>query len=132
MRFSFLAVIVALAASIMSISASDSPIFPEDGVTLSYDTLAKYCDQNIGSISGREHCYDTIKRAGRFARRDALIGLYKLSEGEELEEDSRSHRSDGVGHRRRPERGEVGKRLPPRSSDGVGTSGQEETKEITY
>ncbi|KAG2123528.1 hypothetical protein BD769DRAFT_1470490 [Suillus cothurnatus] len=128
MRFSFLAVIVALAASIMSIKASDSPIFPEDGVTLSYDTLAKYCDQNIGSISDREYCYDTIKRAGRFARRDALIGLYKLSEGEELEEDLRSHSSDGVGHRRQPESGEVGEKLPPRSSDG-GTSGQEEMKE---
>ncbi|KAG1779937.1 hypothetical protein EV702DRAFT_1083307 [Suillus placidus] len=45
MRFSFLTAIVTLAA-IISVSASETPICPEKGGTLSYDTLAKCCDQN--------------------------------------------------------------------------------------
>ncbi|KAG1779938.1 hypothetical protein EV702DRAFT_1083313 [Suillus placidus] len=45
MRFSFLTAIVALAA-IISVSASETPSCPQEGGTLSYDTLVKCCDQN--------------------------------------------------------------------------------------
>ncbi|KAG2346371.1 hypothetical protein BDR05DRAFT_959225 [Suillus weaverae] len=45
MRFSFLTAIVALAA-IISVSASETSLCPEEDGTLSFDTLAKCCDQN--------------------------------------------------------------------------------------
>ncbi|KAG2034832.1 hypothetical protein BDR03DRAFT_964233 [Suillus americanus] len=88
MRFSFLAVIVALAASIMFVRALETPYCPEDGGSLSRDTLAECL-----FYYQREYCLDAIKRAGRFAPRGAVIGLYQPSEG-----GSRS--SDGVGNKR--------------------------------
>ncbi|KAG2151524.1 hypothetical protein DEU56DRAFT_752413 [Suillus clintonianus] len=60
------------------------------------------------------------KRAGRFARRDTLMGIYKRSEGEGLGEDSVSKNSPGVGNR------DVGDKVldplidPSGSSGGVG------------
>jgi hypothetical protein len=51
MRFSFLAVIVALAASIMFVNASEIPTRGGEG-TLSYDALPESRDQIIGVIEG--------------------------------------------------------------------------------
>ncbi|KAG1726108.1 hypothetical protein EDB19DRAFT_2028468 [Suillus lakei] len=111
MRSSFLTVILALAAFIMSVSAETPKCIESE----SYDTLAKRCDQNE-FVSDRSYFYEAYKRAGRFTRKDILMDLYKGSEGKKLGEDSHSHNSDGVGHKR----GEVGDRLPSGSSDGLG------------
>ncbi|KIK35246.1 hypothetical protein CY34DRAFT_17142 [Suillus luteus UH-Slu-Lm8-n1] len=105
----------------MFVSASEIPTSPGESRTLSYDALPESRDQNTGFDSVDEYGHDTIKRAGRFARRGALMGvsgLSKRSEIGEIGERSKSKNSDGVGHRR-SERGN-GEELPSGSSDGVG------------
>ncbi|KAG2151512.1 hypothetical protein DEU56DRAFT_908354 [Suillus clintonianus] len=110
MRFSFLTVMVALAASGMSVSASKTRTCLSEGEICDLPTDRR--DQTSDCVLGSD-CYDSIKRAGRFARRDTLTGLYKRSVGEEL---SQSSNSPGVGHKR-----SIGEELAQRSnSPGVG------------